>query len=348
MKRFVIVMILATGFSLFVAEYVSSSRASHVEVHPPAVRQAVEKSLTLLDRVRLPFIEQTGCVSCHHNSLPAMATTLARERGFAVNEQTARKESEMIFEIWNAGREKILQGDSFPGDHVTASYVMLGLAANNAPANRTTDAVAYYLMGRQSPDGHWASGGNRPPLAGSEISVTAHALRALHLYAPKGLRPEAESRIARARAWLLQAVPKNNEEQTFQLLGLHWANADKPSLRKLAKQLLARQQKDGGWGQETTLNSDAYATGQALVALHQAGGLPVSDPAYQRGVAFLLSTQAADGSWEVRTRSFPFQKYFESGFPYKRNQWISVAATSWATMALTLTVEPTAGMVGKR
>jgi len=33
-----------------------------------------------------------------------------------------------------------------------------------------------------------------------------------------------------------------------------------------------------------------------------------------------------------------FQPYFESGFPHGKDQWISVAGTNWATMALTLTM----------
>jgi hypothetical protein len=106
-----------------------------------------------------------------------------------------------------------------------------------------------------------------------------------------------------------------------------------------AQGLLDQQRKDGGWGQRPKMESDAYATGQALVALHQAGGLPVTHRAYQRGVNYILAAQAADGSWAVQSRSFPFQKYFESGFPYGHNQWISAAASSWATMALILTIE---------
>ena len=80
---------------------------------------------------------------------------------------------------------------------------------------------------------------------------------------------------------------------------------------------------------------------QALFALHQAAGLPVNDPAYTRGVRFLLKTQHDDGSWLVRTRSFPFQRYCESGFPYAKDQWISAAGASLATMVLTLATTPT-------
>ena len=80
--------------------------------------------------------------------------------------------------------------------------------------------------------------------------------------------------------------------------------------------------------------SDAYATGQALVALSQAGAIPVSDAAYKRGVDFLLKTQLADGSWYVRSRAIPLQPYFEGGFPHGNDQWISAAATNWAALAL--------------
>jgi hypothetical protein len=31
------------------------------------------------------------------------------------------------------------------------------------------------------------------------------------------------------------------------------------------------------------------------------------------------------------------QPYFQSGFPYEHDQWISATGTAWAAMALTLT-----------
>ena len=57
---------------------------------------------------------------------------------------------------------------------------------------------------------------------------------------------------------------------------------------------------------------------------------------YRRGVQFLLKTQLADGSWFVRKRAHAVQIYFESGFPYSEHQYISAAATNWATQALIL------------
>jgi hypothetical protein len=55
----------------------------------------------------------------------------------------------------------------------------------------------------------------------------------------------------------------------------------------------------------------------ALMVLHSAGAIAVVDPAYQRGVAFLLKTQKPDGSWHVVSRIHDDASisppYFESG-----------------------------------
>jgi squalene cyclase len=108
--------------------------------------------------------------------------------------------------------------------------------------------------------------------------------------------------------------------------------------------LLAQQQPDGGWAQRAGFPSDAYATGQALYALREAVGLPVSSAAYRRGVQYLLDSQFEDGSWHVTSRAVKFQPYFESGFPHGHDQWISSAGTAWAAMALALTADPRGGV----
>jgi hypothetical protein len=53
----------------------------------------------------------------------------------------------------------------------------------------------------------------------------------------------------------------------------------------------------------------------------------------------LLGTQGPDGSWRVASRATKFQQYFESGFPYGHDQWISTMATGWAANALALSIE---------
>jgi hypothetical protein len=95
------------------------------------------------------------------------------------------------------------------------------------------------------------------------------------------------------------------------------------------------------------MESTAYATGKSLVALHL-GGLATTDPAYKRGVKWLLSHQQQDGSWYVRTRALAFQPYFDAGFPGGHDQWISTAATNWADQALALSLPEAKDVVAAR
>jgi squalene cyclase len=142
-----------------------------------------------------------------------------------------------------------------------------------------------------------------------------------------------ETRIARAQQFLRHAKPGDTQDTAFRLLGLIWSGCDAREIASARESLLALQRADGGWAQTAAMNSDAYATGQALYALH-AAGLAAGEGAYRKGTAYLLRNQMEDGTWFVRTRAFGFQKYFETGFPYGRSQFISTAATSWAVIAL--------------
>jgi len=134
----------------------------------------------------------------------------------------------------------------------------------------------------------------------------------------------------------------------MQLLGLAWSDARPEVLRNAARGVLAEQHPDGGWGQLPGLESDAYATGQAMVALKVSGAVKSSDRAWQRATGFLLRTQLEDGSWLVRSRSFPVQPYKESGFPHGKHQWISASGTSWAAWALSLDDKPQATAANTR
>ncbi len=306
-----------------------------VKPRPAAsARAAVERSLLLLQRADVTFLRKAGCVSCHHNSLTAMTVAAARKVGIPVDERAARNQRKHIgayIEVW---QERALQGQGIPGDSNTVNYLLTGLAAEEYPPDLATDALARYLKNDQFPDGRWRLTANRPPLESSEIEVTAVAMRALQTYALKAQRSEYDKAVWRAADWLRTARPRTTTDRAFQLLGLGWAGDNKDALQKAARELLAEQRANGGWGQLSSMASDAYATGQALVALRESGAIAVTDPAYKRGVEYLLSTQLEDGSWYVRSRAIPFQPYFESGFPHGHDQWISAAATNWATTAL--------------
>jgi ankyrin repeat protein len=298
------------------------------------LRAAIERSMPLVQRSDVTFVKKSGCVSCHNNNLTAMAVAAVRKNGIPVDPQTARKQLQVIASYMETWRERLLQGIGIPGNQDTVSYILLGMAAENYWPDAATDAAARYLKSRQAADGHWWVQGPRPPLESSDIEVTAVSMRAIQVYAPKTRRAEYQKAVQLAADWLAKAESKTNEDRAFQLLGLQWSRASKKIIQRAAEELLAAQRVDGGWAQIPSLASDSYATGQALVALHESGTVGVTDAAYQRGVRFLLNTQLEDGSWYVKSRSFAFQPYFESDFPHGHNQWISAAATNWAAMAL--------------
>jgi len=193
-----------------------------------------------------------------------------------------------------------------------------------------------FLKRAQFADGHWETFANRPPIESSAIEVTASSLRAMQVYKPPARRAEFDKAIAAGAAWLQTATPRVNEDRVFQLLGMKWTNAPKASIDAAASALLKEQRSDGGWAQLPTLGSDAYATGQALYALVESGAMKPSDPAYRRGVDFLLTRQLSDGSWFVRTRAIPIQPLFDAGFPHGADAFISAAGTNWAALALTV------------
>jgi hypothetical protein len=300
-----------------------------------AVRQAVSAALPLLQQSERTITRTRNCVSCHQHPLVSMAVGLARKHGFKVDETIASEERAHIVKDMGTRVRSLLLGTGI--DPTLSVHVLVGLAAEDEPSSRITDALVHYLVLRQRKDGHWQQENYRPPDEASNFQFTALAVRGLQSYAPKGRSQEIAGRIDQARRWLQNTEPTDTVDRGFQLLGLGWTHAEQKSITKAVVNLVSDQREDGGWSQLPTLPSDAFATGLALVALHEGGGVAVVDPAYRRGVEFLLRTQLEDGSWFVATRSFPIVEYSKSGFPHGRSQFISASATCWATMALTLT-----------
>ena len=163
------------------------------------------------------------------------------------------------------------------------------------------------------------------------------AAAGLTSYDLPGLKSAVDQSLRRAQQWLLTAEPRSAEERGMRLMGLVWTKAPRPRVESAIRDVRAQQEADGGWSQFGRTPPDAYATGLSLFALCVAG-VPPTDDAYKRGVAFLLGTQYQDGTWLVKTHSFPVQRYFESGFPFGRHQWISTAGTSWASLAIAQTL----------
>lgn len=300
---------------------------------PRSPAAAVETALAALEKQSATFVRTAGCNSCHSQDLPSAALGLARSRGLRAPREIPQLPPSMM-----PPPERLMDFSVVSAPSTAWELVDFGM--NGVPPNAYTDAAVRYIKAMQTAAGNWSSSeSRRPPMNAGDYQAAAVTIYALRRYGPPAERSTTDAAIAKAVAWLERSNPQATQDRAFQAIALAWAGAN-ASAETAARRLIAMQGSDGGWQQMPTLPSDAYATGQALYALSVGARMAATDPVFRKGVDYLLRTQAADGTWHVSTRAIWFQPYFESGFPYGRDQFISAAGTAWAAMALTTTVQP--------
>lgn len=305
---------------------------------PPAdrIRAAIERSIPLLEKGAKGSADERQCFTCHSQAAPVLALAEVQRRGFSIDKENFERQLRHTAAHLKRGQENYRKGRGPGGKVITAGYALWTLEAGGRKADDSTAAVTSFLLEYQNKADRWRHPGRRPPSSGSEFMTTYVALRGLEEFGTDKQETKIEARRKQVGKWLLKAEPRDTEDRVFRLWALgYYENAN--DIQKAATaELLAAQRDDGGWAQTTKMQSDAYATGTVLVALIRAGGLSPKHAAVQRGIAYLLKTQRADGSWHVVTRAKPFQTYYESGFPHGKDQFISITASSWATFALAL------------
>ena len=326
---YVIPGVLALGWS--------GRHALKADESPPpsaaALDQAIARSVALLEKSTVEYREHRECFSCHHQAYPTFTLIEAGRRGFAVDRDNIETQLDWTAAHLRRGRKSYLAGRGQGGKVDTAGYALWTLEAGDRPRDEVTDAVVEYLLEWKKEKGHWPCSSDRPPSEASDVTTTYLAIRALRVFAGDEQTSRADERIYEGLDWMARQEPKDTEEAVFRLRTLTYG--DDPDLAtQAARQLIDLQREDGGWAQKPEMASDAYATGSALVALAETDQLSPTDMVYQRGIQFLIRTQQEDGSWHVVSRSRPFQKYFESGYPHGKDQFISITASSWATSAL--------------
>ncbi len=303
-------------------------------------RISVGRAVNLLLPTAPVGFQKRGCISCHSQALVAMAAAEARKKGIAINEEMAQTNLRQIETSHKIVGELAMQGDQPGGNIIAIGYVMMALAAESHPFDAITAELTHAAAALQMPDGSWTPNGvSRPPMEDTLVTATAMGARSLTLYPIAGRKDQLQQKTRLAQHWLLAVDARSAEDRAMKLMGLVWTEAPRSKVDAAVRQILAQQRTGGGWPQRDGMEPDAYATGISLYALHIAG-VPATNAAYLQGVQFLQRSQYQDGSWLVKTRSYPTQPYFESGYPFGNNQFISAGAASWSALAIAFTLSP--------
>ncbi len=322
-----VVGLAAVAFPASAAERVEGRpQASRVEIHEAATR-----AVRLIERTSGQFLGTRKCFTCHTQTLSTIVLSDARKVGIEIDEQNFRRQIERVAEL--KGSMNGMRVD-------TIGHGLWTLDLGRHVADEMTSRMTAYLLNYQRDLGHWQVTVDRPPAEASDFTTNYVAIRGLKRYGTADQEKEIEARKAAVRRWVATAKTADTEDEVFRLQLARELDLAPKELETFVHALLRQQQDSGGWAQKPGMNADAYATGSALVALHEAGGIPCDDPSWRRGLAYLLETQAPDGSWHVATRAKPIQEYFESGFPYGKDQFISAFATGWAAEVLLISLRP--------
>lgn len=314
--------------------FVLSARVAAERPVTKQIEHAIRTAIPQLEQGATGSANQRKCFTCHHQALPLITLAHAEQQGFRIDGENFARQVQHTINHLKRGRNQYRSGRGQGGKIFTAGYAMWALDAADYHADETTDAVVDFLLQHQVDSDHWSQASRRPPTSGSDFAASYLALRALAIFAGPQRAHRIEQREREVASWLAAQEPIDTEDKVFRIRLLAHIDAEKQLLDKATAELVDAQRDDRGWSQIQDRESDAYATATVLAALQQAAGLTGDHPAVQRGLAYLLDTQLADGTWHVATRADGFQPYFESGFPHGKDQFISMSASCWSTLAL--------------
>jgi squalene-hopene/tetraprenyl-beta-curcumene cyclase len=306
-------------------------------------KQTVERGLEFLVKDAKQWREDKKCATCHHGTMTVWALSEAKVQGYPVAPETL-----VDMTTWTKEKLKDIDKprDTRPGwsmlntPALYLSVMALAVPKQDAISADELKKIAGHLVRHQEADGSWAWSSapakNRPPphFESDEVAtLLARISMATHVPADAKEKTEAISGRKKSADWLAKAKPT----QTTQSLALRLfhdrrAGVSEKVLQKTLDQLLARQNKDGGWGQDKELPSDAYGTGQALYFL-SLSDIKNDHPAIQRGVAYLIANQKEDGSWPTKPRAHPGEKPASNVIP------VNYFGSAWATLGLSRNVQ---------
>jgi squalene-hopene/tetraprenyl-beta-curcumene cyclase len=297
----------------------------------PNVKEAIDRGLSFLAKDNLAWKENRKCAECHHAPFTIWALNEAKKQGHVVDDKALSELSSWV--VTEAHLAKLAAKPPKQEQiELNEAPLLLALAIEAGDAKATPDALKKMLacvINDQDKDGSWKLSLEFRPIGSSPQTLTTLALLALSAPNAPDMGKEGSSAKEKGLKWLRDA--RSDEElQTTALRLILWRRLELPATEwePLVNKLRSAQNADGGWSQIKEAKSDAYATGQALYALAEAGVKP-DDEAVRKAQSFLAKSQREDGSWAMVSRAI-----MRDGKPPKNLEPITHAGSAWAVMGL--------------
>jgi squalene-hopene/tetraprenyl-beta-curcumene cyclase len=294
----------------------------------PSVKDAINRGLAFLTKDSLAFRETKKCAECHHAPFTIWALNEGKRRGYTIDDKALAD-----LTAWAVAREIPAKAPPKTGQidlNQAPLMLALGIEAGDAKADEAgLRKLLSSVLRDQGEDGSWKLSYEFRPIGSSPEALTTLALLALSAPNAPDMGKEAKAAREKGLKWL-RAAHADDEPQATALRLILWRRLNRPATdwEPLVQKLRRAQNSDGGWGQTKEAKSDAYATGQILYALAEAGVKP-SDDAVRKAQGFLAKTQRSNGGWPMVSRAI-----MRDGKPPKNLDPITHAGSAWAVMGL--------------
>lgn len=290
------------------------------------VRAAASRGLDYLAQSSLAWTKQHSCFGCHVQAVTLEAMSVGKKHQYLIDNANMGAMVKALKLGVTAGGHNT--GIAFEG----SAWARYDQWVGN---NETAELLRYAkeLVAVQAQNGAINDDDRRLPVTGGTLETTfqaaqtwrqAYARTADDKWLPPLRRAEAYLN-GQSRGWQKSGSSVYIQDVNYVLLGLLASGVTRTeaSAQGLIKQLLSRQNQDGGWGLDPS-KSDAFATGQTVYSLKMAG-FSDEDSAVARGIRYLVSKQEQSGAWRT----------------YHSNQGgAEKAETMWAVLGL-VTVDVT-------